>query len=148
MWRSLSSFMKFFEKIWLWTISHSYIKALFKEQYILSLTIETKLNQKLEESFFVWSTLEDEVNHISKSLHGRSPSTARGVSMDLVNSLLPRHPLVHHPPPLGCMLLHSPSTGSHPSLLRFHFNRWSSSSVHTPLWENLAKENKIAKDEM
>lgn len=48
------------------------------------------------------------------------------------------------PPPLGCRLRCSPSTSSHPSLLRFHFNRWSSSSFHTALWENAVKENKTA----
>lgn len=48
-------------------------------------------------------------------------------------------PPVHHPPPLGCALLRSPSTSSHPSLLRFHFNRWSFSSFHTPLWEKSGK---------
>lgn len=58
--------------------------------------------------------------------HGRSPSTpptARGVSRDLAETL--PHPAS---PPLGCS---SPSTRSHPSLLRFHFNRWSSSSSFT-----------------
>lgn len=69
--------------------------------------------------------------------HGRSPSTpptARGVSGDLAET--PPHPASPPSPPLGCS---SPSTSSHPSLLRFHFNRWSSSSFHTALWENAVR---------
>lgn len=74
--------------------------------------------------------------------HGRSPSTpptARGVSGDLAET--PPHPASPPSPPLGCS---SPSTSSHPSLLRFHFNRWSSSSFHTALWESVVKGNKTA----
>lgn len=77
--------------------------------------------------------------HILHLLH---PPTARGVSGDLVNSpltLLPSLPPCSSSPSPGVKLLHSPSTSSHPSLLRFHFNRWSSSSSHTALWENLRR---------
>lgn len=83
-------------------------------------------------------------------LHPLCPQP-RGVSGDLVHpfsSPLPPPGPSSPPPPLGCMPLCSPSTSSNPSLLRFHFNRWSFSSFHRALWENTVKENKTASSEM
>lgn len=68
--------------------------------------------------------------------HGRSPSPPparserceRGFGELTPPSILPCSSSTS----LGCVLLRSPSTSSHPSLLRFHFNRWSSSSFTLP----------------
>lgn len=99
--------------------------TLHKVSYISRETLQMKVRD-LRENRQEFKVLGRSEWFLKVRQHGRSPSTpptARGVSRDLAET--PPHP---DSPPLGCG---SPSTSSHPSLLRFHFNRWSSSSFHT-----------------
>lgn len=103
---------------------------------------ENRQRFKKDEVNLIWRPTAWEVSIASESLRERGREVWAGIC-----STRPPPFRVHHcGPPLGWTRLCSPSTRSHPSLLRFHFNRWSFSLLTKPygkIWLRRTGERKV-----